>query len=50
MLADTAATLGRMAAIIEAVQTSMWDAGVHDLLGYPTDYAFGDKEVCKRGL
>jgi len=36
----------RMAAIIEAVQTGMWQAGVHDLLGYGTDYAFGDK----RGL
>ncbi|HLX29902.1 MAG TPA: hypothetical protein VKV24_15585 [Casimicrobiaceae bacterium] len=36
----------RMAAIIEAVQTGMWEAGVHDLLGYATDYAFGDK----RGL
>lgn len=36
----------RMAAIIEAVQTGIWQAGVHDLLGYATDYAFGDK----RGL
>jgi hypothetical protein len=36
----------RMAAVIEAVQTGMWEAGVHDLLGYATDYAFGDK----RGL
>jgi len=36
----------RMAAIIEAVQTGVWAAGVHDLLGYATDYAFGDK----RGL
>jgi hypothetical protein len=36
----------RMAAIIEAVQTGTWQAGVHDLLGYATDYAFGDK----RGL
>lgn len=35
-----------MAAIIEAVQTGIWDAGVHDLLGYATDYAFGDS----RGL
>jgi hypothetical protein len=32
----------RMAAIIEAVQSGMWHAGVHDLLGYATDYAFGD--------
>jgi hypothetical protein len=36
----------RMAAIIEAVQTGMWQAGVHDLLGYATDYAFGQQ----RGL
>jgi hypothetical protein len=36
----------RMAAIIEAVQTGIWNAGVHDLLGYATDYAFGDR----RGL
>jgi hypothetical protein len=33
----------RMAAIIEAVQTAMWEAGVHDLLGYATDYAFGQQ-------
>jgi hypothetical protein len=36
----------RMAAIIEAVQTGIWQEGVRDLLGYATDYAFGDK----RGL
>jgi hypothetical protein len=36
----------RMAAIIEAVQTGVWEAGVHDLLGYATDYAFGEQ----RGL
>ena len=36
----------RMAAIIEAVQTGIWEAGVHDLLGYATDYAFGQQ----RGL
>lgn len=36
----------RMAAIIEAVQSGIWQAGVHDLLGYATDYAFGDN----RGL
>jgi hypothetical protein len=33
----------RMAAIIENVQTGMWQAGVHDLLGYATDYAFGQQ-------
>src|SRR5439155_20552322 len=36
----------RMAAVIDTVQAKLWDAGVHDLLGYATDYAFGDK----RGL
>lgn len=36
----------RMAAIIDAVQTALWEAGVRDLLGYSTDYAFGQK----RGL
>jgi hypothetical protein len=36
----------RMAAIIDAVQTRMWEAGVHDLLGYATDCAFGQQ----RGL
>jgi hypothetical protein len=36
----------RMAAIIEAVQTGLWQGGVHDLLGYSTDYAFGQN----RGL
>jgi hypothetical protein len=33
----------RMAAIIDAAQTGMWEAGVHDLLGYATDYAFGQQ-------
>ena len=36
----------RMAAIIDAVQTGIWQEGVHDLLGYSSDYAFGDQ----RGL
>ena len=36
----------RMAAIIDAVQGGIWDAGVHDLLGYATDFAFGQQ----RGL
>jgi len=36
----------RMAAIIDAVQTAIWQEGVHDLLGYATDYAFGQR----RGL
>lgn len=36
----------RMAAIIDAVQTGIWEGGVHDLLGYSTDYAFGQQ----RGL
>jgi hypothetical protein len=33
----------RMASIIEAVQTGIWQAGVHDLLGYATDFAFGQQ-------
>ena len=33
----------RIAAIIEAVQTGMWEAGAHDLLGYATDFAFGQE-------
>jgi hypothetical protein len=36
----------RMAAIIAAVQAGVWEKGIHDLLGYATDYAFGDR----RGL
>ncbi|MGH8802801.1 MAG: hypothetical protein ACREX6_10980 [Casimicrobiaceae bacterium] len=36
----------RMAAVIDAVQTGVWQAGVHDLLGYSSDYAFGQQ----RGL
>jgi len=36
----------RMAIIIDAVQTGIWQEGVHDLLGYATDYAFGQE----RGL
>jgi hypothetical protein len=33
----------RMAAIIDAVQTAVWRDGVHELLGYATDYAFGQE-------
>jgi hypothetical protein len=36
----------RMAVIIDAVQTGIWQEGVHELLGYATDYAFGQQ----RGL
>src|SRR3989304_1697083 len=36
----------RMAAIIDAVQAGIWQTGVHALLGYATDYAFGQE----RGL
>lgn len=36
----------RMAAIIDSVQTGIWQEGVHELLGYATDYAFGQQ----RGL
>ena len=33
----------RMAAMIDAVQQGIWQGGVHDLLGYATDYAFGQQ-------
>jgi hypothetical protein len=33
----------RMAAIVDAVQAGIWEAGLHDLLGYATDYAFGQE-------
>ena len=36
----------RMAAIIDTVQAGIWQAGVQSLLGYGTDYAFGQE----RGL
>lgn len=36
----------RMAAIIDAVQTGIWQAGLYNLLGYATDYAPGQE----RGL
>ena len=36
----------RMAAIIVAVQAGIWEAGLHNLLGYATDYAPGQE----RGL
>jgi|GEM_PF-708633 len=31
----------RMAAAIEAVQAGIWQSGAHDLLGYSTDFGFG---------
>jgi len=31
----------RMSAIIEAVQVSIWERGVRELLGYSTDFALG---------
>jgi hypothetical protein len=33
----------RMAAMIEAIQTGIWEQGIHELLGYATDYAFGQQ-------
>ena len=33
----------RMAAMIEAVQTGIWERDLHDLLGYATDYGFGQQ-------
>jgi hypothetical protein len=32
----------RMAAVIVAVQAGIWEAGTHNLLGYSTDFAFGE--------
>jgi len=32
-----------MAAAIDTVQEGIWNAGVHDLIGYSTDYGFGQK-------
>jgi hypothetical protein len=31
----------RMATVIDAVQAGVWKAGLHNLLGYSTDFAFG---------
>jgi hypothetical protein len=36
----------RMAAVVDAVQSGIWNAGLHNLLGCSTDYAFGQE----RGL
>ncbi|TVO53415.1 hypothetical protein [Denitromonas halophila] len=33
----------RMASIIDAVQAGIWEAGLHDLLGYDSDYGFGQQ-------
>lgn len=33
----------RMANIIKSVQTGLWEGGVHELLGYATDYAVGQQ-------
>jgi hypothetical protein len=33
----------RMALAIDAVQEGIWKAGAHDLIGYSTDYGFGQK-------
>lgn len=33
----------RMAAITDAVQAGVWQAGLHDLLGCTTDYGFRQK-------
>ena len=33
----------RMAAMIEAVKTGIWDHDLHELLGYATDYGFGQQ-------
>ena len=31
----------RMASAIERVQAGIWQAGMHDLIGYSTDFSFG---------
>jgi len=33
----------RVAALIASVQAGLWQAGRHDLLGYSTDFGFGQK-------
>jgi hypothetical protein len=33
----------RVAALIESVQAGLWQAGKHELLGYSTDFGFGQK-------
>lgn len=33
----------RMAEMIDTVQTAIWQQGVHNLLGYATDFAFGQQ-------
>ena len=33
----------RMAAIVEAVQTGIWEHDLHELLGYATDYGYGQQ-------
>jgi NH3-dependent NAD+ synthetase len=33
----------RMAAMIDAVQQGIWQGGSRDVLGYATDYAFGQQ-------
>jgi len=33
----------RMATIVQAVQAGLWESGVHELLGYATDYAPGEQ-------
>ncbi len=33
----------RMAAIVSTVQTGIWEAGRHDLLGFDSDFGFGQE-------
>ncbi|SPE22502.1 hypothetical protein SBBP1_1670001 [Burkholderiales bacterium] len=33
----------RIAGTVEAVQAGIWKAGVHELLGYATDFGFGQQ-------
>ena len=34
-------SISRMSSAIESVQAGIWQAGVHELLGYATDFGFG---------
>jgi hypothetical protein len=33
----------RMASIVDAVQSGVWKAGLRDLIGYDSDFGFGQK-------
>jgi hypothetical protein len=33
----------RIAAVVDSVQAGIWNTGAHDLLGYSTDFGFGQR-------